>query len=103
MTGRTLSAKEKEEVKAELDKANFEKFDEEFLQGIRLKELEKNDPSRLADICSAAYELGKATVRAKHKTAVNRSPEELQKQKEFQDKWDVSEQEEQEIKAVMND
>jgi len=101
--GRTLSDKEREEVKKELESVekDFEKLDED-LQKVELKVLEEVNPSVLADIYSQLYEQGKITVRLKDKTSVGRSKEELKKQLEIQEKWHISEEGEEEIEKEMD-
>jgi len=101
--GRTLSDKEREEVKKELESVekDFEKLAED-LQKVELKVLEEVNPSVLADIYSQLYELGKITVRLKDKTSVGRSKEELKKQLEIQEKWHISEEEEEGIREEMD-
>src|SRR6185436_18985794 len=82
--GKTLSEKEKEEVRDELKKVeNDFRESDETLQKVKLKDLEKLDPSLLANIYSKLYGQGKVTVRLKDKTSVSRSKEELKKQLEI--------------------
>ncbi|CAG8668056.1 11356_t:CDS:2, partial [Ambispora leptoticha] len=81
--GRKLSAEEKADVQAELDKVNYEL--DEKLQGIVIEELEKNNPDSFAALYSELYEQGKIATRLKSKTAVNRSHEQLMKQMQVQE------------------
>jgi len=98
-----LSNKEKEEVKKELENVEDDfKETDKTLQKIELKVLEEEKPSALASVYSQLYEQGKVTVRLKDKTSVDRSKEELKKQLEIQEKWHISEEEEEEMKEEMN-
>ena len=83
MDGRKLTAEEKKDVKAELDKVD-DALDEE-LKSIELESLEKNSPDTLAAVYSKLYEQGQIAVRLKVKTSVNRPYEQSMKQLQLQD------------------
>ncbi|CAG8559967.1 1352_t:CDS:1 [Paraglomus brasilianum] len=86
MRTKRLSSKEKEEVRAELDKINKKLYKD--LQGHDLKRIKKETPEMLASIYAQLYEDGKTLVRIKERTSTNRPYEEVKKQQEIQEKWE---------------
>jgi hypothetical protein len=98
--GRRLTDKEKEEVKAELNNIGFDL--DKLLQSFDLKVMEKESPELLSSFYSQLYEQGKVSVRLKSKTSVDRPYEEVKRQKEFQEVWEISDYEERDIESKMN-
>ena len=86
MRTKRLSSKEKEEVRAELDKINKKLYKD--LQGHDLKRIKKETPEMLASIYAQLYEDGKTLVRIKERTSTNRPYEVAKKQQEIQEKWE---------------
>ena len=86
MTSKRLSSKEKEEVRAELDKINKKLYKD--LQGHDLKRIKKETPEMLVTLYAQLYEDGKTLVRIKERTSTNRPYEEVKKQQEIQEKWE---------------
>jgi len=82
---RKLTAKEKEEVRAELNKINKGLYKD--LQGHDLKIIEKENPEMLATIYEKLYEDGKVLIRIKSKISADLPHEKAKKQLEFQKKW----------------
>ena len=85
MRTKRLSSKEKEEVRAELNKINKGLYKD--LQGHDLKIIEKENPEMLATIYEKLYEDGKVLIRIKSKISADLPHEKAKKQLEFQKKW----------------
>ena len=102
MKGANLSSNEKRKLKEELDQINFNELDKR-LQNFEMTDLEKNHPDILANVFQESYELGKILTRLKVKVSDSQTYEEVVKQVKFQNEWEISAAEVEEINAKMNE